>query len=110
MNIATLPVRAFRAIGRIIHLVTRNLVRKRIIETPAGLYFYAHSYRWLRKLNLPFEVEVRVWRSLHKDFLRLYVHKALLGKQLLNGIWNLEERFPRTMGRIGAYPMLILHK
>ena len=110
MNIAILPVRVIRAFGRIINLVTRNLIRKKIIEKQAGLYFYAHSNKWLKKLDLPFRVEVKVWRSLHTDFLKLYAHRALLGKRLLKCIWNLEERYPRTMGKIGAYPMLILKK
>jgi hypothetical protein len=28
----------------------------------------------------------------------------------LRWIWNLEEKYPRYMGRIGAFPMFILHK
>jgi SAM-dependent methyltransferase len=110
MNIAILPLRVVRAIRRIIRILTRNLVRRRIIKKSAGLYFYTHNRKWLVKQNLPFRVEIRVWRSLHTDFLKLYAHRALFGKRLLRWIWNLEEKYPRTMGRIGAFPMFILHK
>ena len=110
MNIALLPIRTIRALKRIKHIVSRNLIRRKVLNKSAGLYFYVHNYKWLQQRNFPFSVELKVWRSLHTNFLKLYIHKNLFGKQFLNFIWKLEEKYPKFVGRIGAYPMFIIKK
>lgn len=56
------------------------------------------------------KIEVLVWRSVGVRTLKQYVHARLGGRSLLHLLYNLEERFPRFFGRIGAYPLIVLHK
>jgi ubiquinone/menaquinone biosynthesis C-methylase UbiE/uncharacterized protein YbaR (Trm112 family) len=75
------------------------------------LYFHSHSYSWfakqLRGVNL---YQLACWRSVDTRFLRKCIKPSLFGQQLLSGILWLEEKFPRLFGRLGQYPMFIIHK
>jgi SAM-dependent methyltransferase len=85
----------------------------RLDQSPAReprLYFYAHPYGWLDKTLRPvMDFETVVWRSVSVPFLKFYVHRRM-GKQFLSWLYSWEEKYPRLLGKIGAYPMLIIHK
>jgi ubiquinone/menaquinone biosynthesis C-methylase UbiE len=105
MRAALLPFRA----GRML----RDLLRRRSADSLSAsptLYFHCHDPTWFASRSWPFDLEVRVWRSCSVPFLRLYVHRWLLGRPLLALVYWLEERLPRLAGRLGQYPMLILRK
>lgn len=40
-------------------------------------------------------------------FTRTYIHPHLGGRLILRLLFWLEERLPRTFGRIGQYPMVV---
>jgi SAM-dependent methyltransferase len=74
------------------------------------LYFHCHPYSWFASQDWPFELDVRVWRSLSVPCLQMYVHRWLFGRGWLAMLYGLEERFPRMAGRLGQYPAFILRK
>jgi len=81
-----------------------------LLQTP-GSFTHSHSYRWLVKNigRLP-NLEVRVWRSIPTSFMRAFIHRHLLGQQLLRVLFWLEERLPHFIGRVGQYPMILFEK
>jgi ubiquinone/menaquinone biosynthesis C-methylase UbiE len=83
--------------------------RKRNEDEPS-LYFHAYSWRWFLEQNWGFDLEIYSWRSLNQSFMRYFIHPFLFGKQILEIFFWLEKRFPKTMGRIGQYPLIIFHK
>lgn len=76
-----------------------------------SIYFYAHNYKWVKsELNTRFSVQIKPWRSVNVPFLKKFCHTLFFGKYLLRFVYWCEERFPKFMGRFGAYPMLIIEK
>ena len=74
------------------------------------LYFHSHPLGWFRReFDSLFRIEVRCWRSVDVPFLKT-VRESKRGARLLNFIRKVEDRFPRVMGRIGAYPLLVIRK
>lgn len=73
-----------------------------------GTYTFKHDYVWFRRRlgDLP-GFEIRVWRSVSTSFLRAFIHRQLLGGLWLRWLYTLEEWFPRLMGRLGQYPMIL---
>ncbi len=72
------------------------------------LYFYAHKPSFFRECLPPHQL--KVWRSLSVHFMRYYIHSWLFGKQILNAVYNKEEKDPELCGLKGEYPMLIFEK
>lgn len=74
----------------------------------SSLYFFAHSYRWFcQELKDKYHTQLFSWRSVNVPFLKIYIHEAFCGRQLLKCIFWLENRFSKQMGRLGAYPMFV---
>lgn len=73
------------------------------------LYFHAHSPEYL-KANLPFAFKVRVWRTVNVPFMKIYIHKGLFGKQILNWLYKKEDEKPEKYGLKGEYPILLFEK
>lgn len=75
------------------------------------LYFYANSYSWFgQEIKNKYNTQLYVWRSVNVPFLKIYIHKFLAGRLLLRLVYWLEEKCPKTMGRIGAYPLFVTKK
>ena len=75
------------------------------------LYFYAHNYKWIKENLSTFDsMDIYVWRSVSVSFLKTYVHKWLFGKQILDMIYKLEEKFPKILGWFGQYPLIVIRK
>lgn len=103
MALALLPFKCWKRF--------KQAVLKPTNDSGHALYFHATPYRRLQRQVLSqYNTTVRSWRSVNVPFLQYYVHQFLGGKYLLRWIYRLEERFPRFMGRFGAYPLLISHK
>ncbi|MGD8451403.1 MAG: class I SAM-dependent methyltransferase [Phycisphaerae bacterium] len=77
---------------------------------PPRLYFHAHPVSWWRRQRLGFEIELRCWRSVHVDFLKMYVHRWLAGRAVVGLLYWLENAAPRLMGSVGQYPMFVVRK
>jgi ubiquinone/menaquinone biosynthesis C-methylase UbiE len=107
MNISLLPFRGYEFI--------RNRI-KSIFSRAAGkgeplkmLYFYAHNYDYFKKnLNIPFKLVC--WRSISVPFMKTYLHAGLMGKKILDRIYEMEEKDPEKCGLQGEYPMFVFEK
>jgi hypothetical protein len=73
------------------------------------LYFHAHPYEYFKK-SLPFGFQLKVWRTVSVPFMKVYIHKSLFGKQILNWLYKREEKNPEKFGLKGEYPMLVFEK
>ena len=76
-----------------------------------GTYTHQRGFAWVkRELAFLPGLEVRVWRSVGSSFLRAFIHRRLLGSIWLRLLFWLEERAPRTFGRLGQHPMILFNK
>jgi SAM-dependent methyltransferase len=80
-------------------------------SSPAGTFvekFDADGLIELLTDRMPFEI--LVWRSVSVAFLRAVIYPDWGGRFWLKVIFWLEERFPRLLGRIGQYPLILIRK
>jgi len=97
-----------------IYRILRHFAGKiyvRIRKSKPRLYFYPHSPRWFRK-NFSFgkSIEFYCWRSANKYFLNLYIHKGILGKNILEKLARIEEKYSKFMSKFGEYPAIVITK
>lgn len=82
------------------------------VEAPPSapkIYFAPHPYRWFQERVFPHvPFEMRCWQSAGLCFSRAFIPNGFLGRVLLRGISVLEDLFPHTMARLGAYPLFII--
>ncbi len=78
---------------------------------PTGTFTYKHDYRWAHQTlsDLP-GFQIRVWRTVSTSFLRAFIHEPLLGRLWLKALYAVEEAFPRILGRLGQYPMILFER
>jgi SAM-dependent methyltransferase len=79
--------------------------------SPAGTFvekFDADGLIELLTDRMPFEI--LVWRSVSVAFLRAVIYPDWGGRFWLKVIYWLEERFPRLLGRVGQYPLILIRK
>jgi ubiquinone/menaquinone biosynthesis C-methylase UbiE len=77
----------------------------------SGTFTYKHHFHWMQThlSDLP-GFDILVWRSISTSFMRAFIHRSLAGAFWLRLIYQLEEWFPRLLGRIGQYPMILFEK
>lgn len=78
---------------------------------PTGTFVQKLNAEWLTqtlKGRMPFEI--LVWRSVSVAFLRSVIYPEWAGRFWLKVIYGLEEVFPRWLGRIGQYPLVVISK
>ncbi len=78
---------------------------------PDGTFVQKLNAEWLvqnLKGKLPFDI--LVWRSVNVAFLRSVIYPEWGGRFWLKVIYALEEIFPRWLGRIGQYPLVVVSK
>lgn len=107
MNAWLLPFRGVTFIKNRLNRAVSKLTRNK--EPKKLLYFHAHPYEYFKK-NLPFDFKLRVWRTVNVPFMKVYIHKGLFGKQILNWLYEKEEKNPEKFGLKGEYPMLVFEK
>ncbi len=56
------------------------------------------------------DFNILVWRSVSVAFLRSVIHPDWGGRFWLKVLFWFEERFPRLLGRIGQYPLVVINK
>ena len=56
------------------------------------------------------DFEILVWRSVSVAFLRAVIYPDWGGRFWLSVLFWLEERFPRLLGRVGQYPLVVIYK
>lgn len=109
MNLTLLPVRAMKMVRKLINdRAQKVLPRDKLRPT---LYFYPHSMSWFKNIkHRDWDMEFYCQKSLHTDFIRLYVHEQLGGERLLNLISELEGKHTAFFGRYGSFPLIIIKK
>lgn len=123
MDIASLPSRIVNKIGRGIKKVSKILntslstppssdVKPLTINTQLSLYFRPKNYKWFCQnvKDVYNQVDIYVWSSVNVLFLKKYIYSWFLGKQILDLIYWLEDKFPYLMGRFGQYPLFLIKK
>jgi ubiquinone/menaquinone biosynthesis C-methylase UbiE/uncharacterized protein YbaR (Trm112 family) len=107
MNFWLLP---FRGVEFISNRIKRTFARASGKgDPPKMLYFYAHNYEYFKtKLAVPFQLVC--WRSISVPFMKIYLHKGLFGKKILDKIYEMEEDKPTVCGLKGEYPMFVFEK
>ncbi|MBG0787061.1 MAG: class I SAM-dependent methyltransferase [Anaerolineaceae bacterium] len=78
---------------------------------PAGTFVQKLTAEWLTETlsgKMPFDIFV--WRSVNVAFLRAVIYPEWGGKFWLKVIYGLETIFPRWLGRIGQYPLVVVSK
>lgn len=106
MNLWLLPFRGATFIKNRFN----RLVSKFTSKPPAKmLYFHAHPYDYF-KANLPFNFQLKVWRTVNVPFMKVYIHGPLFGKKILNWLYEKEEKNPEKYGLKGEYPIFIFEK
>jgi SAM-dependent methyltransferase len=79
--------------------------------TAPGTFTEKHDFQWVNQELSDFpHLDVLVWRSVNSSFLRAFIHDRLLGRLWLRVIFEIEELFPRLLGRLGQYPMILFRK
>jgi len=80
-------------------------------ESPEGTYVQKLTASWLTQaLEGKMDYEILVWRSVSVRFLRSVIHADWGGRFWLKVLYGLEELFPRILGRIGQYPLIVVDK
>lgn len=121
MNLAFLPSKVFWAALKRMRMLKRFFTRAKPDQaaqpiksfpdsTEPKLYSRPHNYRYFINQEWPFDLDIRVFRSVSHRFTETYVHSRLFGKQLLMLIYWLEEIFPHIAGRLGQYPLFVIKK
>lgn len=105
MNISLLPFRAIEFVkGRV-----RKVFTKVTGKETSMLYFHAHPYEYFRE-KVPVPFKLGVWRSLSVPFMKLYIHPWLFGRNILEWIYEREEKNPEKYGLKGEYPLFAFEK
>jgi ubiquinone/menaquinone biosynthesis C-methylase UbiE len=95
--------------------LSKRLARKFLQHSEAGvaetaLYGHHYGYRWFAARNWPFSYALFSWRSLSPDFTKTYIRSWLFGRAFLRIVFHLENIWPRLLGRIGQYPLIVISK
>ena len=97
-----------------LYRITRHLAGKvyvKFFKTRPIIYFYAHSPSWFKKsFEFSNDIEFFSWRSTNINFLKIYIHEWLWGKQILKWLSNFEDKHSRFMGTFGDYVSIVITK
>lgn len=78
--------------------------------TKPKIYTHTHRYRDIADLGAPLGMKIVALQSLGRAVSQQFSSTPRLGRALFALFFWLEDRFPALFGRIGQYPLLILHK
>jgi ubiquinone/menaquinone biosynthesis C-methylase UbiE len=80
-------------------------------SSPKGTFVQKLNAEWLvQTLTGRMDFKIYVWRSVSVSFLRSVIYPEWGGRFWLKVLYWLEERFPRLLGRIGQYPLVVISK
>jgi ubiquinone/menaquinone biosynthesis C-methylase UbiE len=88
-----------------------DINKKQSKSAPSGTYVQKLDAQWLTQaLSGKMDFKILVWRSVSVRFLRSVIYPDWGGRFWLKVMYWLEERFPRYLGRVGQYPLLVVSK
>ena len=108
MNFILFPKKVYNGLKRFYQMKLKSEEKRN-----QDLYFYAFPPNWFVKQfdnNSNTTLSFHCLQSLHKDFIRFYIHKWLFGTKILDGILRLEEKYDKWLGKNGAYPLIVIRK
>lgn len=107
MNLFLAPLKVFRLIKKLTNVITKFLPGAK----QNSIYFYTHSYPWA-KANIinKYSAKMYCWRAVNVEFLKIFIHKLLFGRAILELVYKLESKLPKVFARFGAYPMFVIEK
>ena len=110
-KLAMLPAKLVQAPGKLLGKLLRGKTHAGKSErSRTAVYYHAHSRAWFAKNLIDLPYEVQAWRSIDVPMLKAYCHAWLGGRLLLRLVYQAEEWFPRLLGWLGAYPLIVLRK
>lgn len=78
---------------------------------PAGTFVQKENAQWLADtLGDSMAYDILVWRSVSVSFLRSVIYPDWGGRFWLKVLYFVEELFPRFLGRVGQYPLIVINK
>jgi SAM-dependent methyltransferase len=111
VKLAMLPAKLVQTPGKLVRKLMRGKGAAETSERNRNrIYYHAHSRAWFAKNLGDLPSKIHVWRSIDVPLLKAYVHPWMFGKLLLRLVYRAEEWFPRLLGRLGAYPLIVLRK
>lgn len=79
--------------------------------SPAGTFVEKFDADGLIELlTARMDFDILVWRSVSVPFLRSVIYPDWGGRFWLKVLYRIEELFPRLLGRIGQYPLIVIEK
>ncbi|WP_211233099.1 class I SAM-dependent methyltransferase [Solirubrobacter soli] len=102
-RLAVLPV-------RVVQKGLRKLRPVQASESENQLYYFAHTRQWFEQQDWPFEAQILSWSAVNTDTLRRFIPRGRIAQPILAGLYRLEEKLPRLLGRYGRYPMIVIRK
>lgn len=89
----------------------KKVERKRKKLGEKGTHIKKSTARQLQKKLRPYmRPKIYVWRSVSVFALRFYIREGRFGRKILKGVYLFEELFPWFLGRVGAYPLVVIRK
>jgi len=107
MNVALFYIKIFQGFQKVYRILKSKLLPN---QGNPGLYFHAWPPSYFKQSKWEATIDILVWRSISVPFSKIYAQPFLGGKSLLKMIYNWEERNPKTAGKFGQYPMLVVSK
>lgn len=105
-----LLARAFRRLTRILGAKPKEIINKPAKPNPPPIYFYTFDYHYFADPELRLDIKFFVWSCVNNRFMTRFARGPLIGPCLLSIIYYLENLFPRTLARIGEYPIFLIRK
>lgn len=103
------PLKGAEALGKTAELSEAS--EAETTKPPEGTYVQKMTAAWLiQALEGRMDYEILVWRSVSVRFLRSVIYPDWGGRFWLKVLYLLEEIFPRLLGRIGQYPLVVINK
>ncbi|MCS6812962.1 MAG: class I SAM-dependent methyltransferase [Cyanobacteria bacterium] len=110
-----LPIKLINTCKRLWQVNIWKRLQQRLHPQPSTtqeplLYFHPQPYCWVKQvIASQLTIDIFTWRSVSVLFTKAYAHERL-GRALLRLVYQLEEQLPRLMGRLGAYPLIVIKK
>lgn len=106
MNLSLNVVQIYRIIR---HFAGKVYIR--IFPSRPRLYFYSHSPGWFKKsFDFGKDMEFHCWRSTNKYFMSIFIHKCFFGRQILDRLIKLENKYSKFMSTFGEYAAIVIIK
>lgn len=107
-TLVSFPFRVARKLLRFVGLNSKATSQVRPAENE--LYFHAHPIGWWDRFRDSATIEILPWRAFASNLQKILIPDNRFGAWLLDVLFRLEDRFPRTFVKYFQYPMIILIK